>query len=144
MPTFPRERCLALTTLCVDDDEGAIKVISSELSMHSSVLAKWFGMWLTQSHPFEVYLSSWTKWCRQLTSERYCFWLQNHQRCLTGNISLQCGPQQANTNIAECVQVTKETCHMREQCVPGSLPSSPTWEPGNEASLHYAITLSSH
>ena len=26
-----RERCLPLTTLCVDDDEGAIKAISSSL-----------------------------------------------------------------------------------------------------------------
>ena len=31
------------------------------------------------------------------------------------------------------MQVTKETWHMREQCVPGSLSSSPAREPGNEA-----------
>ena len=31
------------------------------------------------------------------------------------------------------MQVTKGTWHMREQCVPGSLSSSPAQEPGNEA-----------
>ena len=31
------------------------------------------------------------------------------------------------------MQVTKGTWRMREQCVPGSLSSSPTQEPGNEA-----------
>ena len=31
------------------------------------------------------------------------------------------------------MQVTKGTWRMREQCVPGSLSSSPTREPGNEA-----------
>ena len=31
------------------------------------------------------------------------------------------------------MQVTKGTWHMREQCVPGSLPSSPAREPGNKA-----------
>ena len=34
------------------------------------------------------------------------------------------------------MQVTKETWRMREQCVPGSLSSSPAREPGNEASVH--------
>ena len=33
------------------------------------------------------------------------------------------------------MQVTKGTWRMREQCVPGSLSSSPAREPGNEASL---------
>ena len=33
------------------------------------------------------------------------------------------------------MQVTKGTWHMCEQCVPGSLSSSPTQEPGNEASV---------
>ena len=32
------------------------------------------------------------------------------------------------------MQVTKGTWRMREQCVPGSLSSSPAQEPGNEAS----------
>jgi len=32
------------------------------------------------------------------------------------------------------MQVTKGTWRMREQCVPGSLSSSPAREPGNEAS----------
>ena len=32
------------------------------------------------------------------------------------------------------MQVTKGTWRMREQCVPGSLSSSPEQEPGNEAS----------
>ena len=32
------------------------------------------------------------------------------------------------------MQVTKETWCFREQCVPGSLSSSPAREPGNEAS----------
>ena len=31
------------------------------------------------------------------------------------------------------MQVTKGTWHMHEQCVPGSLSSSPAQEPGNEA-----------
>ena len=31
------------------------------------------------------------------------------------------------------MQVTKVTWHKREQCVPGSLSSSPTQKPGNEA-----------
>ena len=31
------------------------------------------------------------------------------------------------------MQVTKRTWRMREQCVPGSLSSSPAQEPGNEA-----------
>ena len=31
------------------------------------------------------------------------------------------------------MQVTKGTWRMREQCVPGSLSSSPAQEPGNEA-----------
>ena len=36
---FVRERCLPLTTLCVDDEEGAIKAISSSLTgiIHASV-----------------------------------------------------------------------------------------------------------
>ena len=33
------------------------------------------------------------------------------------------------------MQVTKGTWRMREQCVPGSLSSSPAQEPGNEATL---------
>ena len=33
------------------------------------------------------------------------------------------------------MQVTKGTWRMREQCVPGSLSSSPAQEPGNEASM---------
>ena len=32
------------------------------------------------------------------------------------------------------MQVTKGTWRMREQCIPGSLSSSPAQEPGNEAS----------
>ena len=40
------------------------------------------------------------------------------------------------------MQVTKGTWHMHEQCVPGSLSSSPAQEPGNEAS--YTITRASH
>ena len=32
------------------------------------------------------------------------------------------------------MQVTKGTLRLREQCVPGSLSSSPAREPGNEAS----------
>ena len=37
------------------------------------------------------------------------------------------------------MQVTKGTWRMREQCVPGSLSSSPTQEPGNEAK--YTVDL---
>ena len=33
------------------------------------------------------------------------------------------------------MQVTMGTWRMREQCVPGSLSSSPAQEPGNEASI---------
>ena len=33
------------------------------------------------------------------------------------------------------MQVTKGTWRMREQCVPGSLSSSPAQEPGNKASI---------
>ena len=33
------------------------------------------------------------------------------------------------------MQVTKGTWRMREQCVPGSLSSSPVQEPGNEAKV---------
>ena len=36
------------------------------------------------------------------------------------------------------MQVTKGTWRMREQCVPGSLPSSPAQEPGNEAKIRIA------
>ena len=35
------------------------------------------------------------------------------------------------------MQVTKGTWRMREQCLPGSLSSSPAQEPGNEAILHH-------
>ena len=35
------------------------------------------------------------------------------------------------------MQVTIGTWRMREQCVPGSLSSSPAQEPGNEARLSY-------
>ena len=35
------------------------------------------------------------------------------------------------------MQVTKGIWRMREQCVPGSLSSSPAQEPGNEAKAHY-------
>ena len=38
------------------------------------------------------------------------------------------------------MQVTKGTWRMREQCVPGSLSSSPVREPGNEASVACAQT----
>ena len=37
------------------------------------------------------------------------------------------------------MQVTKGTWRMREQCVPGSLSSSPAQEPGNEARAIHAI-----
>ena len=37
------------------------------------------------------------------------------------------------------MQVTKGTWRMREQCVPGSLSSSPAREPGNKASLLLVI-----
>ena len=36
------------------------------------------------------------------------------------------------------MQVTKGTWRMREQCVPGSLSSSPAQEPGNEAMFAHA------
>ena len=39
------------------------------------------------------------------------------------------------------MQVTKGTWHMCEQCVPGSLSSSPAREPGNEASFHVDWSL---
>ena len=39
------------------------------------------------------------------------------------------------------MQVTKGTWRMREQCVPGSLSSSPAREPGNKASGSLAQTL---
>ena len=38
------------------------------------------------------------------------------------------------------MQVTKGTWRMREQCVPGSLSSSPAQEPGNEANTSYTHT----
>ena len=42
------------------------------------------------------------------------------------------------------IQDTKGTWLMREQCVPGSLFSSPAQEPGNEAKLLYVYLLLSH
>ena len=42
------------------------------------------------------------------------------------------------------MQVTKGTWHMREQCVPGSLSSSPAQEPGNEASTTVEKIISAH
>ena len=39
------------------------------------------------------------------------------------------------------MQVTKGTWHMREQCVPGSLSSSPAREPGNEAKYNYVYIV---
>ena len=38
------------------------------------------------------------------------------------------------------MEVTKETWRMREQCVPGSLSSSPAQEPGNEAIPSHACS----
>ena len=119
------ERCLPLTTFCVDNDKGAIKAIAlclQEFPMCPSVPAKCY---VTDTiFPFEVYRSSWTRQCRQLLSEHYCFWLQNPQRCLTDSITLQCG---VNRNFLKwsSMQVTKGTWRMCEQCVPGSLSSSP-------------------
>ena len=37
------------------------------------------------------------------------------------------------------MQVTKGTWRMREQCVPGSLSSSPAQEPGNEANCDLEV-----
>ena len=37
------------------------------------------------------------------------------------------------------MQVTKGTWRMREQCVPGSLSSSPAQERGNEAKCQHAV-----
>ena len=46
------------------------------------------------------------------------------------------------------MQVTKGTWRIREQCVPGSLSSSPIQEPGNEANTvvarHHASVAPSH
>ena len=42
------------------------------------------------------------------------------------------------------MQVTKGTWRMREQCVPGSLSSSPAQEPGNEARHAAEGKLGSH
>ena len=39
------------------------------------------------------------------------------------------------------MQVTKGTWHMHKQCVPHSVSSSPTREPGNEAITDSAIIL---
>ena len=39
------------------------------------------------------------------------------------------------------MQVTKGTWRMREQCVPGSLSSSPAQEPGNEATQLHACCV---
>ena len=39
------------------------------------------------------------------------------------------------------MQVTKGTWRMREQCVPGSLSSSPAQEPGNEATLERILSV---
>ena len=41
------------------------------------------------------------------------------------------------------MQVTKGTWRMREQCVPGSLSSSPAREPGNEASSTSTVDFTS-
>ena len=39
------------------------------------------------------------------------------------------------------MQVTKGTWGMRKQCVPGSLPSSPAREPGNEARVQHDFSF---
>ena len=39
------------------------------------------------------------------------------------------------------MQVTKGTWCMREQCVPGSLSSSPAQEPGNEANVEHEVAI---
>ena len=88
---FLPERCLPLTTVCVDDDKGAIKVnkLFAYRNYPCSICSSQMLWHMTDAiFPFEVYRLSWTKWCRQLTSEQYCFWLL---RCLTGSIILQCG-----------------------------------------------------
>ena len=58
---FTRERCLPLTTLCVDDDEGGIKAINSLLTgiIHAFVHSSKMLWHVTDAiFPFEVYRSS--------------------------------------------------------------------------------------
>ena len=70
------KRCLPLTTLCVDDDNGATKVLSSSLAgivqmfIHSSQMLQHV---TDEIFPFEVHRSPQTKQCRPLPSKRYCF-----------------------------------------------------------------------
>ena len=65
--------------------------------------------------------------------------VQNCPKCLIGSITMQCGlsagEQKMNVILVKrsSMQVTKGTWYMCEQCVPGSPSSSPTQEPGNEA-----------
>ena len=89
--------------------------------------------WLTQSCPLKVYWCSGMKQCRLLPSKWYCFWLQkslyvSHREYNSAVWRL--AGQQKLTCVVDSVQVTRGAWHTHKQCVPWSLFSSPTREPG--------------
>ena len=73
---LPYKRWLSLTTLRVDDDEGAKKVLSSSFAgiVHAFVHSSQTLQHVTDAmSSFEVHRSLQTKQCTQLPSKRYCF-----------------------------------------------------------------------
>ena len=84
---LPYKRCLPLTTLCVDDEEGATKVFSSSLAgiVHSFVHSR-----LTQSFPLKF-----TDLLERSTADRYrqshiVFSFKTARMCPTGSIPMLC------------------------------------------------------
>ena len=123
---LPYKRCLLLTTLSADD-EGAMKVVNAFI--HSSY--KRWGTWMMQSFPLKF-----TDHLKRSNADRYhqssiVFDFNTVCMCLTGSITVQCGLSGGKQKLIvillyrSIMQVTKGTCCMREQCVPGSLSSSP-------------------
>ena len=86
---FPHiKKCLSLTALCVDNDKGATRVLSSSLSMHLWIPAKhcstWLWIpakhcstWLTQSLPLKF--TDHFERSRLLPSKGYYFKNRSHE-----------------------------------------------------------------
>ena len=153
---LPSERCLPLTTPCVDNDDGGMKVLAlhfQELSTHLSIPGKQCSWWLMQTFPLKFIdrlkrnnADCYRQSTRNIASDFKTAWM-----CLTGSVSYPCNVafQRVNRNWHNLSVATKVICRlprelgacMHKQHIPGSLSFSLTQETGNEANGHIEVQL---
>ena len=143
---LPCERCLPLTTLCVDNDDNKVmKALSSLLVYrnypyvhpHSS-----YTLWHMTDPiiPFEVHRSPQTKQCKPLLSKAISFLTSKLPECVSREFNSVVWPFKRYRQKLYNVGYQGNWC-MCKQCIPASLFSSPAQEPGNEVAGSYVCVF---